>query len=59
MFINWIALSISVVYQYTNDVVYRNIAYLIIIFSLIIGELIIYKWRNKRDKIINKIENSN
>ncbi len=56
MFVNWIAISFSIVFYFTSENMYRNIAYTIIITNIIIGEIIIYYWRRKRDKIIYKNE---
>ena len=57
MFFNWGAVCISIIFYFLNDSLYRNIAYVLIIFNIIIGEIIIYIWRRKRDKIIYLNEN--
>jgi len=57
MFFNWGAVCIGIIFYFLQETLYRNIAYLLIISNVIIGEIIIYIWRRKRDKIIYLNEN--
>ena len=57
MFFNWGAVCIGIIFYFSQETLYRNIAYLLIISNVIIGEIVIYIWRRKRDKIIYLNEN--
>ncbi len=56
MFINGIAVSFSATFYFTNETLYRDIAYLIVISNIVFGEVVIHSWRRKRDKIIYENE---
>ena len=56
MFCNWIAVCMSLIFYFDHNPLFRNIAYSLIILNIIISEIVIYLWRKKRDKIIDRFE---
>jgi hypothetical protein len=47
MFVNWIAVSLSLCFYFTKNDAFRNIAYIVIMLNIIGGEIAIHYWRIK------------
>lgn len=59
LFFNWIALALAIISKYEKapfSYYARNSSYIIIILNIIIWEFVIYGWRKKRDRAIEKAE---
>lgn len=47
MFVNWVVVCLSLSYYYTNLMILRNIAYILIMVNIASGEVVIHYWRMK------------
>ncbi|NVL89682.1 MAG: hypothetical protein HWN69_01630 [Desulfobacterales bacterium] len=52
------ALILATCWHFTHDAAYQYSAYLTWIFSIIVGEIAIYRWRAERDEALNSLENN-
>ena len=61
LFVNWIAVSLAVVAFYEDEslsIILRNTAYAVLYSNIIASEIVISRWRKKRDLNIKKAEQS-
>lgn len=56
MFFNWVAFSLALVAHYERIERCRDLAYLIVILNIVVGEFVIHRWRNIRDRKIEKLD---
>ena len=56
MFVNFIACSSALVAHFTGILWWRDLAYLIVILNICVGELVMYRWRRRRDRMIAAVD---
>jgi hypothetical protein len=56
MFFNWMAFSLALVAYYQRINWPRDLAYLIVILNILVGEFIIHRWRTRRDRKLKEVD---
>ena len=56
MFVNWVAFSVALVGHYENRPMLRDVAYVIVILNIAVGEYFIHRWRKRRDRRIDELD---
>lgn len=56
LFFFFVSLVCAIIFYYTKNDIFKYLSYTIIILNICISEYIIYTWRKKRDKVIDKLE---